>query len=225
MPQITIAIDGFSSCGKSTLARDLAARMQYGYIDSGAMYRAVTLYCLQQDIDINQSGAVAHALAHIKITFECISGLNYTFLNGTNVEHEIRRMEVSNQVSFVAAIPSVRKAMVEQQRNLGKEKGIIMDGRDIGTVVFPRAELKIFLTAELSKRIDRRYLELKEKGQSVTRSEVQHNLEQRDRIDSTRKESPLRRAGDAVVIDNTNLDRLEQLEMAAALALTRIRKL
>ena len=225
MPQITIAIDGFSSCGKSTLARDLAARLHYGYIDSGAMYRSVTLFCLQQAIDFNHPGAVETALADIKISFECMSGLNYTFLNGVNVEREIRQMEVSNQVSFIAAIPAVRKAMVEQQRMLGKAKGIIMDGRDIGTVVFPHAELKIFLTADSEKRVERRYLELLEKGQVVSRMDVKDNLEKRDLIDSTRAESPLKQANDAVVIDNTNLDRLEQLEMTAALALTRIRKL
>ena len=210
--KIIIALDGHSSCGKSTLARSLAKTLSYSYIDSGAMYRAVTLYFLQNDIDINDPDAVKKALDLIEIRFENRNGQNRTILNGEDVEDAIRQMAVSNFVSPVAAISAVRRAMVQQQQVMGTEKGIVMDGRDIGTVVFPDAELKIFLTASLEERTRRRYFELKNRGQEITIEEVQKNLSERDHIDSTRADSPLKQAEDALVLDNTNLDPEETLK-------------
>ena len=221
MKKITIAIDGYSSCGKSTLAKDLASALEYGYIDSGAMYRAVTLYLLEHNIEVSDLDQVHAALPDIHIDFQCINGKNYTFLNDQNVEGMIRNIRISQHVSIVAAIPKVRQQLVEIQRRLGQNKGIVMDGRDIGTVVFPDAEVKLFLNSDLSVRVERRYQELLEKGLEADRSVVKANLIERDRIDSTRKESPLRQAKDAIPIDNTNLTKIEQLAMVLALIHTR----
>jgi len=221
--KITIAIDGYSSCGKSTLARALAHELNYVYIDSGAMYRAVTYYLLQHAVSPADAGAVEAALTHIRIRFDRRSDGIRTLLNEADIEMDIRRMEVSERVSEVAAIPAVRRAMVAQQRDLGAAQGIVMDGRDIGTVVFPDAQLKLFLTADVEERVRRRYQELSDRGLQVDRMDVHDNLEQRDRIDSTREDSPLRQAQDAVVLDTTNLSRSEQLAMCVALARERIR--
>jgi cytidylate kinase len=216
--QIIVAVDGYSSCGKSTLARDLAEVLDYIYIDTGAMYRAVTLYLMRQQIDWEKETEVKVALELIQIDFARHAGQARTLLNGEDVEAAIRSMEVSANVSPVATVPAVRRFLVAQQQRMGKAKGIVMDGRDIGTVVFPQAELKIFLTADATERTRRRYAELEAKGQSIAWDEVEHNLRERDRIDSSRADSPLRQAEDAVVIDNTNLRPNEQLAMVAALA-------
>jgi cytidylate kinase len=218
MKRIIIAIDGFSSCGKSTLAKALAKSLHYAYLDSGAMYRAVTLYFLEQKVDYNDLEAVEAALQSIEIHFERIDGQNCTFLNGRNVEHDIREMWVSEHVSPVSTISMVRRAMVKQQQAMGKRRSIVADGRDIGTVVFPDAELKIFLVADPDVRTSRRHLELAAKGIDAEWSDIQHNLLERDRIDSTRFDSPLRQADGAVVIDNTLLSEAQQLEKALALA-------
>lgn len=220
MKKIVIAIDGFSSCGKSTLAKDLAARIGFAYIDSGAMYRAVTYYLLKNGIDIQDYDQVHKALQKINIRFKRTpDGSNSTYLNGENVEQDIRKMEVSSLVSEVAAIPEVRKKLVEQQREMGVDKGIIMDGRDIGTVVFPDAELKIFLTADVDVRVERRYRELLGKNLEITKEAVKENLEKRDFIDSTRDDSPLKQADDAILIDNSHLTPDQQLEKSWHLAL------
>ncbi|MBK8191822.1 MAG: (d)CMP kinase [Lewinellaceae bacterium] len=218
MKRIIIAIDGYSSCGKSTLAKGLAKSLHYAYLDSGAMYRAVTLYFLDNQVDYNDPAAVLEALRHIEIHFERIEGQNRTFLNGRDVEHDIREMRVSDHVSPVSAISVVRRAMVEQQQSMGRRRGIVADGRDIGTVVFPDAELKIFLTADVDVRTSRRHLELAAKGIDAEWDEIKRNLSERDRIDSSRADSPLRKADDAVVIDNTLLSEDQQLEKALALA-------
>jgi len=220
--KIIIAIDGHSSCGKSTLAKELSKILGYGYVDTGAMYRAITLYFIQHKIELNQEDQVATALKNIRITFVNKNGLNRTILNGEDVEEEIRKMYVSDLVSPVATISSVRKAMVKQQQEMGKQKGIILDGRDIGTVVFPNAALKLFVTAAIETRVKRRYLELCQKGISVKLEEVAANLAERDQIDSNRVDSPLKQAEDAILIDNTNLDRVEQLAMVLALVKLRI---
>ncbi len=212
--KIIIAVDGFSSTGKSTLAKDLAKKIGYGYIDTGAMYRAVTLYFLRHETDIADETAVAEALKKIEIDFQNIDGVNTTFLNGENVEKEIRKMYVSDFVSPVAAVSAVRRAMVKLQQAMGKKKGIVMDGRDIGTVVFPEAELKIFVTSDPKTRVDRRYAELQNKGLQADYEEVAKNLRERDHIDSTRADSPLRQAEDARVLDNTALTRAGQLALA-----------
>ncbi len=212
--KIIIAVDGFSSTGKSTLAKDLAKKIGYGYIDTGAMYRAVTLYFLRHETDIADETAVAEALKNIEIDFQNIDGVNTTFLNGENVEKEIRKMYVSDFVSPVAAVSAVRRAMVKLQQAMGKKKGIVMDGRDIGTVVFPEAELKIFVTSDPKTRVDRRYAELQNKGLQADYEEVAKNLRERDHIDSTRADSPLRQAEDARVLDNTALTRAGQLALA-----------
>jgi cytidylate kinase len=212
--KITVAIDGFSSCGKSTLAKALAKKLGYGYVDSGAMYRAVTLYFLGNGVPLDDETAVRTALDNIEIHFENDGSGNRTFLNGKDVENEIRQMPVSESVSPVAAISAVRRAMVRQQQQLGRRKGIVMDGRDIGTVVFPDAELKIFLTADPEVRVMRRYNELKDKGLDVDLDLVRLNLMERDRIDSTRDDSPLRQADDAIVLDNSHLSPSEQLDIA-----------
>lgn len=219
---IIIAIDGFSSTGKSTLAKQLAAELGYGYVDTGAMYRAVTLFLLDQGISIENTPAVSAILPEINIRFRMVNGQNRTYLNDRDVEDELRTMRVSDQVSEVATISSVRRAMVLQQQQMGQDKGIVMDGRDIGTVVFPKAELKIFLTADPGKRAQRRYEEMKLMGREVDVQEVVANLQKRDHIDSTRSDSPLRQATDAVVVDNTNLTREDQLAMVTALARSRI---
>lgn len=203
---IIIAIDGWSSCGKSTLAKALAKKLSYAYIDTGAMYRACTYYFIQHQIDLKDEDAVLAALKNIQITFKSIEGLNTTFLNDVNVEQEIRSMDVSNLVSPVAELSVVRKFLVEQQQAMGQQKSVILDGRDIGTVVFPNAELKIFLTAEPEVRAARRFEELKQKGIEITLAEVITNLQERDHIDSTRADSPLKQAEDAHLIDNTYMD-------------------
>lgn len=218
MKKIIIAIDGPSASGKSTLAKDLAAQLGYIYVDSGAMYRAVTLFFLQHHIPLNKLEMVQHALEHITIRFERDERGNRTFLNGQEVEDAIRQMQVSEMVSPVSAIPAVRVAMVQQQQAMGKHKGIVMDGRDIGTVVFPDAELKFFVTADLEARAQRRYAELIKKNQQITFEEVLENLRNRDHIDSTRTLSPLRKANNAFEIDNTHLNREEQLKLALELA-------
>lgn len=217
MKKIIIAIDGHSSCGKSTLAKALASHLKYIYVDSGAMYRAVTLYFMRHSIDLTQEKDIIDALNQIKIHFEIIDGHNTCFLNHENVESDIRTMEVSNLVSEVAAISLVRSKLVEYQRAIGKDKGIVMDGRDIGSVVFPNAELKLFVTAQTKIRAIRRYEELIGKGFDVRLEDVLSNLNKRDYIDSTRKDSPLIQADDAILVDNSYLNREEQLNKAVEL--------
>jgi cytidylate kinase len=217
--KITIAVDGFAACGKSTLAKALARELGYIYIDSGAMYRAVTLYFLDNSVDINDSAAVKGALDKINISFKNIEGQNHTFLNGLDVEKEIRAMRVSDFVSPVSTISSVRRFLVACQKEMGNQKGIVMDGRDIGTVVFPDAELKLFMTASPEVRTKRRLLELESKGIfDYTYEQVQKNLTERDHIDSTRSDSPLKKADDAIVIDNSDLSTEQQLELALSMA-------
>jgi CMP/dCMP kinase len=215
---IIIAIDGFSACGKSTLARALASNLGYLYIDSGAMYRAVTLYFLRAGIAATDENAVKVALDQIQIAFGTEDGKVVTYLNGERVEEEIRQMKVSGRVSEVATISAVRRALVAQQQVLGQQQCCVMDGRDIGTVVFPTAELKIFLTADPQERARRRLAEMLANGHEITLEAVTENLLSRDQIDSTREDSPLRQAPDAVVIDNTALSPAEQLAMVAVLA-------
>lgn len=218
MKRIIIAIDGFSSCGKSTMAKDLAKEIGYIYIDSGAMYRAVTLYCIENGIfDSNnniQEEKLKERIADINITFKLNKKTQRpdTYLNGILVEDKIRTMEVSSRVSPVAALGFVREALVKLQQSMGKEKGIVMDGRDIGTAVFPDAELKIFVTASAEIRAQRRYDELKAKGMEASYEEILHNVEERDKIDQTRKVSPLRKADDAILLDNSNMTIAEQKE-------------
>ena len=221
--KIIVAIDGYSSCGKSTLAKGLAKQLHYAYLDSGAMYRAVTLWFLDHGVDYNDPAAVHEALQRVEIHFERVEGQNHTFLNGTDVERLIREMRVSDHVSPVSTISEVRRAMVKQQQAMGKRRGIVADGRDIGTVVFPDAELKIFLTADPDVRTSRRHLELAAKGIDADWDDIRRNLLERDRIDSTRADSPLRRADGAVVIDNTLLSEEQQLEKALTLARNRIK--
>lgn len=216
--KIIVAIDGFSSCGKSTLAKGLAKVLHYAYLDSGAMYRAVTLFFLENQVDYTEPAAVEAALQLIEIHFERVEGQNHAFLNGRDVERDIRGMLVSDHVSPVSTISVVRRAMVRQQQGMGRRRGIVADGRDIGTVVFPDAELKIFLTAEPDVRTSRRHLELAAKGIDADWNDIQRNLLERDRIDSSRADSPLRRADDAVVIDNTLLSEEQQLQKTLALA-------
>ncbi|MDR1632077.1 MAG: (d)CMP kinase [Dysgonamonadaceae bacterium] len=215
MKKITIAVDGYSSCGKSTMAKDLAQKVKYNYIDSGAMYRAVTLYALRNNLfesDYPNETVLKKQIDQIHIDFRHneTNGKSETYLNGENVEKEIRSMEVADKVSPIAAIGFVREALVKQQQEMGKNKGIVMDGRDIGTVVFPDAELKIFVTARPEIRAQRRLAELTAKGENHTFEEVLKNLTKRDFIDATRKDGPLRQAGDAVVINNSDLTIEEQ---------------
>ena len=212
--KITIAIDGYSSSGKSSMAKRLAATIGYRYIDSGAMYRAVTLYAMRKGM-IDDSGnpdtkKIIAALPDINIDFAVSDGIQNTILNGENVEKEIRQMAVSNNVSPVAAIPEVRHALVAKQQAFGAEKGIVMDGRDIGTTVFPDAELKIFVRASAETRAQRRFKELIEKGSQASYEEVLANVVHRDHIDETRAESPLRQATDAILLDNSNMTIKEQ---------------
>ncbi len=225
--KITIAVDGFSSCGKSTLAKQLAAKLGYVYIDSGAMYRAVTLYALRNNMIVDEeldTKKLIASLDDVKIHFELnANGEPQTFLNGTNVEREIRKIYVSQWVSPVAAVPEVRHVMVAQQQKMGEAKGVVMDGRDIGTTVFPNAELKIFVTAEVDVRAQRRYDEMLSKGEPADMNEVKQNLQERDRIDQSRAESPLRKADDAVVLDNSHITREEQLQVAYDWAKERIK--
>ena len=215
MKKITIAIDGHSSCGKSTMAKDLARRIGYVYIDTGAMYRAVTLFAMRHNLIANGQVDAAKLQEemgniHISLRLNPETQRPDTYLNGECVEREIRTMEVSRHVSLIAALPFVRSAMVEMQREMGKEKGVVMDGRDIGTVVFPHAELKIFVTASAEVRAQRRYDELTAKGEKCNYEEILENVKERDRIDSTRETSPLRQAEDAIVLDNTNMTIPEQ---------------
>ncbi len=218
MKPIIIAIDGFSSCGKSTMAKDLARSVGYIYVDTGAMYRAVTLYAMRHNM-FNTDGTVKvddleKAMADIHISFEVNSktGRNDTFLDGEDVEDDIRSMAVAGHVSPIAAIPFVRKALVAQQQAMGTKKGIVMDGRDIGTTVFPEAELKIFVTASPVVRAERRYAELKGKGMNVNFDDILKNVEERDYIDTHREVSPLRKADDAIELDNSNMTIEEQRE-------------
>ncbi|WP_442787946.1 (d)CMP kinase [Flavobacterium suncheonense] len=218
MKKITIAIDGFSSTGKSTLAKQLAKQLGYVYVDTGAMYRAVTLYAMQNgfvsESHLNKEGLI-QSLPNVKLHFEFNPDLGFAemYLNGTNVETEIRTLDVSRLVSKVAEISEVRAKLVEQQQEMGKNKAIVMDGRDIGTVVFPDAELKIFMTASPETRAQRRYDELLEKGQSVSFADVLQNVKERDYIDTNREDSPLVKADDAIVVDNSAMDRTEQFEL------------
>lgn len=214
--RIIIAIDGFSSCGKSTMAKDLAKEIGYIYVDTGAMYRSVTLYALRHgmfrtDGSID-TGALEAAMPEIRITFKLNkeTGRPDTYLNGELVEKDIRTMEVSSKVSPIAALPFVRKALVEQQQMMGREKGIVMDGRDIGTAVFPDAELKVFVTASAEVRAQRRYDELKAKGMEADYASILKNVEERDYIDSHREVSPLRKADDAIELDNSHMTIAEQ---------------
>lgn len=214
--KIIITIDGWSSCGKSTLAKQLAKELGYVYVDSGAMYRAITLYFLRNHIDWTDKKEVKDALTSINLEFVFNPAKNASeiYLNDENVEYVIRDLLVAEKVSEVAAIKEVREFAVAQQQKMGAQKGIVMDGRDIGTVVFPGAELKIFMTADNAVRVERRFKELYEKNPNVTIEEVKNNLEMRDYIDSNREISPLRQAGDALVLDNTNLNEKQQFEMA-----------
>lgn len=216
MEKIIIAIDGFSSCGKSTMAKDLAHELGYIYVDTGAMYRCVALYALQHKLFLKDGKInipeLEAAMPNINISFKLNkeTGRPDTYLNNENVENKIRTMEVSSHVSSIAAIPFVREALVAQQQKMGKDKGIVMDGRDIGTVVFPNAELKIFVTASPEVRAQRRYDELMEKGMEADYNEILENVKQRDYIDSHRDVSPLRKADDAIELDNSNISIEEQ---------------
>lgn len=213
LKKIVIAIDGYSACGKSTTAKQVAAVLGYKYIDTGAMYRAVTLYFIDNHVAITNPKEVSRALQNIHLTFMVnAKNVSETFLNGLNVEKEIRKMRVSERVSEISAIKEVRVALVDQQRKMGKEKGVVMDGRDIGSVVFPQAELKFFMTADILVRAFRRQKELLMKDQLVDLDEVVDNLIQRDKIDTSRKESPLIQAQDAIVIDTTHITIDEQVD-------------
>lgn len=214
--RIIITIDGWSSCGKSTLARQLARKLGYVYIDSGAMYRAITLYFLRNHVDWTNPEEVHQALGEVELEFRFNEKTEKSemFLNGENVEFVIRDLVVAEKVSEIAAIREVREFAVAQQRKMGKKKGIVMDGRDIGTVVFPKAELKIFMTADNAVRVERRFRELYDKNPNITIEEVKNNLEMRDYIDSNREVSPLRKAEDALTLDNSNITPEEQLKMA-----------
>ena len=216
MKKITIAIDGFSSCGKSTMAKDLAKKLGYVYVDTGAMYRAVTLYAMRNGL-FNADGSVKTAdlerqMNKINITFKLNKRAERpdTYLNNELVENDIRTLEVSNHVSQIAAVPFIREAMVAQQQRMGKDKGVVMDGRDIGTTVFPEAELKIFVTASAEVRAQRRYDELKEKGMPADFNDILKNVQERDYIDSHREVSPLRKAPDAIELDNSHMTIAEQ---------------
>lgn len=223
LPKIVIAIDGYSACGKSTTAKQVAAVLGYRYIDSGAMYRAVTLYFLENHIALTNPKEVTRALSNIQLSFKVNKkGATEIFLNGLNVEKEIRSMKVSDNVSPVSAIRDVRTAMVDLQRKLGKERGIVMDGRDIGTVVFPHAELKLFMTADMMVRAYRRQQELLDSKKLVDLDEVIENILKRDQIDTTRAESPLRQAPDARVIDTTHITIDEQVDEVIRMALATI---
>ena len=229
MKKITIAIDGFSSTGKSTVAKQLANKLRYIYVDSGAMYRAVTLYAMQHKLVSDytfEKMKLINELNKINLTFKFNKQLGFAeiYLNGINVEKEIRTIEVSEQVSKIATVPEVRKKLVEQQQLMGANKGVVMDGRDIGTVVFPEAELKIFMNASAKKRAERRYKEMTERGDEVTFEEILKNVEYRDYIDSTREDSPLVKAIDAIEIDNSELTKEEQFEQIYKLAVQKIKE-
>ncbi len=221
--KIVIAIDGYSACGKSTTALEVAQIVGYTYIDTGAMYRAVTLYFLEHHVALSNPKEVGAALEKIAITFHVNkNNVSETFLNGLNVEQEIRKMKISQNVSQVSAIKEVRKAMVAQQRKLGKEKGVVMDGRDMGTVVFPEAELKVFMNAEMMVRAIRRQRELLDNDKLIDLDDVIANITTRDTIDTSREESPLRQADDAIVINTTHMMIDEQVEEVVRLAFSRI---
>ena len=224
MRKIIITIDGWSSCGKSTLAKQLARELEYLYVDSGAMYRAITLYFLRNNIDIEEKEEVKEALKSINLEFAFNDKSNSSeiLLNEENVEYLIRDLLIAERVSDVAAIKEVREFAVAQQKKMGEKKGIVMDGRDIGTVVFPKAELKIFMTADNAVRVQRRFRELYEKNPNISIEEVKNNLEMRDYIDSHREVSPLRKAKDAIELDNTNLTEKEQYSKALGWARERI---
>lgn len=228
--KIIIAIDGHSSCGKSTVAKQIAKHFHYRFIDTGAMYRAVTLFALRNNLaasgQVDTAGLVSKLNEiHIDFKFNEQTGISDVWLNGENVEQEIRQLPVSNHVSPVATIKEVRQAMVAQQQEMGREKGIVMDGRDIGTVVFPNAELKLFMTASAEIRAKRRFDELQAKGETVDFADILQNVTERDRIDSTRAESPLIQAPDAIVLDNSHITRDEQLQWAIQLVQTKLNSL
>jgi CMP/dCMP kinase len=224
MKKIVVAIDGYSSCGKSTTAKLVAKELGYAYIDTGAMYRAVTLFFLENYIDFTNPKKIAEALQRIHITFErnAKTKRNEVYLNGLNVEDEIRQMYISDQVSEVSVIPEVRHCMVRQQQKMGKKRGVVMDGRDIGTTVFPDAEVKVFMTADVTIRAQRRQQELLDKGQMVPLDEILENLRKRDLIDSTRKESPLVQAADAEILDTTFITIDEQVDFVLSQVATKI---
>ncbi|MFN7792442.1 MAG: (d)CMP kinase, partial [Cyclobacteriaceae bacterium] len=223
MRKIVIAIDGYSACGKSSTAKNVAKELNYRYIDSGAMYRAVTLYFLDHLVAITNSKEVEKAIREIQLSFRVnAKGVSELFMNGINVEKDIRKMRISENVSPVSALKEVREAMVAIQRKLGKEKGIVMDGRDIGSVVFPHAELKIFLTADILVRAFRRQKELLQRDDLVDIDTIVENLNSRDQIDSTRKESPLVKSDDAILIDTTHITIDEQVDEVVRLAFSRI---
>jgi len=224
MKPIIITVDGWSSCGKSTMARQLARELSYVFIDSGAMYRAITLFFIRHQVDLNDPQSIVAALSKIQLAFHLnpINGNNEIWMNGENVEASIREMSVAQMVSQVAAVKEVREFAVAQQQQIGSNKGIVMDGRDIGTAVFPEAELKIFMTASIPVRVQRRYQELLPKHPQITVEEVKENLENRDHLDSTRSISPLRKAEDAVVLDNSHLTQEEQLALALSWAREKI---
>ncbi len=214
MKKIVIAIDGFSSCGKSTLANQLAKELNYVFVDSGAMYRAITLYFLEHQINVEDSTKVIAALKNINLNFVYQPEYKNSFihLNGINVEEKIRQKIINENVSIIAANKLVREFAIKQQQQMGLEKALVMDGRDIGTTVFPNAELKIFVTADVDIRVERRFKELQEKGIASTKDEVKKNLEERDFIDSNREFSPLRKADDAIILDNSHLTKEEQFQ-------------
>jgi cytidylate kinase len=214
LKNIVVAIDGYSSCGKSTLAKALAKRLHFIYVDSGAMYRAVTLYFLRNNTDLKDHDLIIDALEHIDLNFHSRDYQSHILLNGEEVSEEIRQMPVSENVSLIASIKEVRKAMVRKQQKMGKSKNMIMDGRDIGTTVFPDAQVKLFMTADPKIRAERRYNELIAKGENVSLEEIFDNLAHRDFLDTTREESPLVRAEDAIILDNTNLTEEQQLDFA-----------
>jgi cytidylate kinase len=222
-PKIIIAIDGYSACGKSTTATEVAEALGYRYIDSGAMYRAVTLYFLDHHVSLSNPKEIAKALSEISISFHINSkNSTETFLNGMNVEKTIRKMRISENVSQVSALKEVRQAMVDQQRKLGKDKGVVMDGRDIGTIVFPDADLKLFMTADIMVRAYRRQKELLDQDRMVDLDTVLENIRTRDEIDTTRAESPLKKADDAIDIDTTHITIEEQVDEVIRLAVSRL---
>jgi len=209
-----VAIDGYSSCGKSTLAKALAKKLNFIYVDSGAMYRAVTLYFLRNQTDLNNHDLIIDALQHIDLNFHSRDYQYHILLNGEEVSDEIRKMPVSENVSRISAIKEVRQAMVKQQQRMGTSKNMVMDGRDIGTVVFPKAQVKLFMTADPKIRAERRHKELTAKGEIISLEDIFENIAHRDYQDTTREESPLTRADDAIILDNTNLNEEEQLLFA-----------
>ena len=227
MDKIIITIDGWSSCGKSTLAKQLAQELNYVYVDSGAMYRAITLYFLRNHVDWTDINEVEDALKEINLEFifNPKSENSEIYLNDENVEYVIRDLVVAEKVSEVASIKQVRDFAVAQQRKMGDQKGVVMDGRDIGTIVFPKAELKIFMTADNAVRVERRFKELYEKNPNITIDEIKSNIEMRDYMDSHREVSPLKPAGDAIVLENTNLTEKQQFQMAMGWVKQRLKEL